>query len=148
MSIDGSDFIVTEPTPFHGSWFSHKFNGPGVRYEIAISIEIPKIVWSNAPWLCGTYSDLRIFRDGLKHLLEVDEFVIADSEYTDKCCIQPPGNELKNHCLLSVIRARHENLNTRIKQFGVFKHKFRHELSLHHYCFFGVLNIPQLMLED
>ena len=136
MSIHGTDFKINEPSPFDKSWFSHRYNGPGVRYKIGISIETPKIVWSNGPRPCGAYSDLKIFRDGLKHLLKVDGFVLADSGYTDERCIQPPGSNQKSHRLLSLIRARHEYLNKRIKQFGLLNHKFRHDLSLHHYCFF------------
>ena len=77
-----------------------------------------------------------------------DEFVIADNGYGDERCIQPPGNRDPHHNLLAAIRARHEILNKRLKQFGVLNLKFRHDLSLHRHCFFAVLNITQLLLEE
>ncbi len=140
--------MINEPIPFDKSWYCHKFNGPGVRYEVGISIENPKIVWANGPWPCGSHSDLRIIREGLKLKLLLDEFVVADGGYTDERCIQPPGSNHKDHHLLSLIRAMHENSNKRLKQFGVLKQKFRHDLTLNHYCFFAVLNITHLTLED
>ena len=36
ISLDGTDFRIPEPTVFDPKWFSHKFNGPGLRYEIAL----------------------------------------------------------------------------------------------------------------
>jgi hypothetical protein len=37
--VDGTDFRINEPTDFSTKWFSHKFKGPGLRYEVAISIK-------------------------------------------------------------------------------------------------------------
>jgi hypothetical protein len=39
ITVDGTDFRLNEPTDFSTKWFSHKFKGPGVRYEVAISIK-------------------------------------------------------------------------------------------------------------
>ena len=77
--------------------------------------------------LNSTHSDLRIFREELKHKLLVDEFMIANSGYSDERYIQPPGHSHPRRRLLSLIRAQHENLNKRLKQFGVLKQKFRHD---------------------
>lgn len=148
MSKDGTDFMNSEPAPFDQAWFSHKFHGPGVRYALAVSLEIPSIVLANGPWPCGAYSDVRIFQDGLKNMLRADEFVIADSGYTDERCIRPPVNNHPNHRLMSIVRARHEILNKRLQQFFVLKNRFRQNLSLNRDCFFAVLNITQVMLQD
>ena len=43
MSVDGTDFLINEPKPFDNCWFSHKFRGPGLRYEVEVSIEPLKI---------------------------------------------------------------------------------------------------------
>jgi hypothetical protein len=37
VTVDGTYFRINEPTDFSTKWFSHKFKGPGVRYEVAIS---------------------------------------------------------------------------------------------------------------
>eukprot|EP00957_Ditylum_brightwellii_P173127 13180079-Ditylum_brightwellii.AAC.1 len=35
-TVDGIGFMICEPTPFSPRWYSHKFNGPGLCYELAI----------------------------------------------------------------------------------------------------------------
>ena len=135
ISIDSTDFAINEPTPFDKSWYSHKFQGPSLKYEIGISIKVPKLVWATGPWPCGPYSDLRIFRETLETQLLVDKFFIADSGYSDERCIQPPGQDHYQYRLMSLIRASYETCNKCLKQFGVLKQKFRNDLPLHHYCF-------------
>jgi hypothetical protein len=38
-SVDGRDFQIFEPEPFDSKWFSQKFKGPGLGYEIDLSLE-------------------------------------------------------------------------------------------------------------
>lgn len=64
VSVDGTDFQICEPSKFDEKWFSHNFNGPSVRYEIAVCIQTGWIVWINGPFPCGT-PDLCIARSGL-----------------------------------------------------------------------------------
>ena len=47
ISVDGTDERICEPTPFGPKWYSHKFHGPGLRYEIGIGIETGYIVWAH-----------------------------------------------------------------------------------------------------
>jgi hypothetical protein len=48
MTVDGTDFWVYEPTPFDTQWYSHKINGPALRYEVAVCIKKTGwIVWIN-----------------------------------------------------------------------------------------------------
>lgn len=70
-------------TPFSSKWYSHNFKSSGVRYEVGVSIEHCTIVWANGSWPCDEYSDLSIFRDGLKQKLGWNEFAIGNSGYTD-----------------------------------------------------------------
>jgi hypothetical protein len=49
VSVDGTDYAIREPSPFNKKWYSHKMNGPGVRYEIAICIQTGVPVWTNGP---------------------------------------------------------------------------------------------------
>jgi len=44
-------------------WYSHKFHGPGVRYELAFCIRTGDIVWAYGGVLCGEWADLRLVRD-------------------------------------------------------------------------------------
>lgn len=83
VSVDGTDFPIFEPKPFNPKWFSHKFKGPGLRYEIAFCIETGKIVWVHGPFPCGAYPDLKIFRMALKLALSDSERTVADGTYND-----------------------------------------------------------------
>lgn len=148
ISVDGTDFIIYEPTPFSSQWFSHKSNGPALRYEVALSVHRAKIVWAFGPFAAGT-PDVTIFREKLKRKLEIaDEFAISDNGYADERCIQPPGQAHPNHSSFARVRARHENMNRRLKQFGVLSQRFRHDISKHKFCFIAVANLTNLTLAE
>jgi hypothetical protein len=80
ISIDGTDCPVFEPWPWDPKWSSHKFNGPGVKYEVGVSIRTGGIVWINGPFACST-NDSAVFKEGLAHLLAQDEGVECDAGY-------------------------------------------------------------------
>ena len=144
VSVDGTDFKIQEPTPFSRQWYSHKFKGAGLRYEIAVSFKTCEVVWATGPYPCGSFPDLRIFRLKLKHLLAQNgEKAIADKGYRDPLCVQTvryPSN------LACRVRARHESINGRLKNFFVLSQTFRHPLNKHATCFFAVLNLTHLLL--
>lgn len=50
MSADGVAFSVYEPSPSHRKWFSHKFKGSILRYEIIISLSKREINRSSKPF--------------------------------------------------------------------------------------------------
>ena len=148
-SIDGTDCRINEQYPFDGKWFSHKFKGPGLRYEVAICILTGEIVWVIGGFPCGEFPDLKIFREGLLGLLEKDEKVIADGGYKGQEGIWAKGhsdNSLSRH-FKGVIRARHESINSRLKNFFVLKNCFRHNLTVHSRCFYACANLVQLVLK-
>ena len=78
ITIDGTDCQIYEPKPFSRCWYSHKFKGPGVRYEIGLNIQNGWIVWVNGPYPCGEWPDLRIARDRMVHMLLPVEMYVAD----------------------------------------------------------------------
>jgi len=39
VSLDGTDFRIMEPTEFSTRWYSHKFRGPGLRYEVGLCLD-------------------------------------------------------------------------------------------------------------
>jgi len=47
VSVDGTDSRISEPSPFSATWYSHKFHGAGLRYEVGLSISTGQIVWVN-----------------------------------------------------------------------------------------------------
>eukprot|EP00559_Dactyliosolen_fragilissimus_P004548 CAMPEP_0184857772 /NCGR_PEP_ID=MMETSP0580-20130426/2924_1 /TAXON_ID=1118495 /ORGANISM="Dactyliosolen fragilissimus" /LENGTH=188 /DNA_ID=CAMNT_0027353561 /DNA_START=237 /DNA_END=803 /DNA_ORIENTATION=+ len=85
VSVDGVDCRINGPSPYHEElsrqWYSYKFKGAGVRYEIAVSIKAGHIVWINGPYPCGSYPDTRIFKLGIMHYLDPGERVEADAGY-------------------------------------------------------------------
>ena len=38
ISVDRTDFCILEPTLFDPKYYSHKFKGPGLRYEVGFGI--------------------------------------------------------------------------------------------------------------
>ena len=81
LSVDGTDFMVYEPRPFDRKWYSEKFHGAGLRYEIGVCIQTGWICWVNGPFPCGSWPDIQISRDSLVYELLPDEFVLADRGY-------------------------------------------------------------------
>lgn len=83
ISVDGAYFRTYEPTPFSLAWYSFKHNVPGIRYEVFIGIRTARITSINGPFPCGSYPDLKIFRNGIKSYVDKSEMVIADKGYPD-----------------------------------------------------------------
>lgn len=145
MSVDGTDCRIREPAPFDSKWYSHKFKGAGLRYEIGLSISSGSIVWVHGPFACGAFPDVSIFRLGMKSALSPDEKVIGDKGYRDEKCEKPPAIDDPNKRTYAIIRARHETVNSRFKNFRVLSDTFRHDISLHGVCFHAVANISHIM---
>ena len=144
VSLDGTDFRIMEPTKFDPKWWSHKFNGPGLRYEIAICIRTGEIVWTNGGLPCGDWPDLRLVRNAFIDRLLPGEKALADYGYRDQRYFEFPNGCRQKKTIL----ARHETVNSRIKLFACMKEKFRHSLYLHPRFFHAVINITQLMIEN
>ena len=85
-SLDGTDFRIREPSPFSTKWWSFKFNGPGLRCEIAIEAESGNIVWAYGGFPCGAFPDLIIARRKFVNLLRPGEKAIADRGCKDGRC--------------------------------------------------------------
>ena len=149
-SVEGTDCRIYEPSPFDTRWFSHKFNGPGVRHEVAVSIIDGHIIWIHGPFPCGSHPDVNIFRLRMKEKLLGDEYVSADDGYGDERCVttQEVSTSSSESSFLSRLRARHETVNRRLKQFLVISHRYRHDLALHCVCFHAVAQLTQLMIAN
>ena len=152
ISVDCTDCPVFEPLPFSRAMYSHKLNGPGVKYEVGVCIKTGKIIWINGPFV-GSKSDGKIFRDDLSTLLCIDEAVEVDHGYAgdDKMKIPSIGFSSKERKMKSNVRAQHEAVNGRLKQFGVLTTHFRHMkpgkeemMRKHGMCFNAVAVITQL----
>ena len=152
ISVDGTDCPVFEPYPWSKSMYSHKLNGPGLKYEIAVCLRTARIVWINGPFE-GSKNDGTIFRENLSTLLYPEEAVEVDRGYGGDTKMMHPSmgwNSAKRK-MKSNARAQHEIVNGRLKQFNILTTHFRHMkpdkesmMERHGMCFRAVAVITQL----
>lgn len=133
------DFQISEPMPFSSEWFSHKFKGPGLKYEVALALFSSRIIWHYGPFPCGSYPDMKIFRMTLEGKLDSDEVIIADKGYGGNKVIRPDSVSGTDSEFHQRARARHETVNKRLKLFHVLSYRFRHQVHLHSACFQAVV---------
>ena len=148
VSLDGTDFRINEPSQFDPAWYSHKFHGPGVRYEIGLCIQTGRIVWAHGGVPCGSWPDLSLARSAYTKAVAPNELTLADRGYSDTRYFYTPAHYPKTASQQKQIMARHETVNARLKQFGVLKQVFRHSVDKHSECFFAVVNIVELVIEN
>jgi hypothetical protein len=148
VSVDGTDFAIFEPIPFDPKWYSHKINGAGLRYEIAICIQTGEPVWINGPFPCGSWPDLRIARNALVDALDAGEYYLADGGYRDgnQYSVTPTGLHNFDDRQKAVVRARHESLNKRYKDWGALGRLYRHDRVSHSKVFRAIANIVQVTI--
>ena len=146
VTVDGTDCPIQEPSPFSPGWYSHKFKGPGVRYEVAVCIQTGWIVWVNGPYPCGSWPDLKIARHRLVHKLVPGEKFVADGGYRDGGVYAdtPSGLNTPEQRQKRLVRARHETVNSRFKNFNVLNKPYRHRLQTHGNCFMAIANLTQI----
>lgn len=154
-SVDATDCHIYRQHDNPKAFFSHKFGGPGLRYEIAVCILTGDIVWVMGPFPCGDWPDIVIFRYALRNLLEEGERVEADDGYVG----EDPQNvkaassmvhdqDEKQLYIRSRVRRRHETVNKRIKQFKCMDTVFRHDISFHGTCFRACAVLTQLSINN
>ena len=61
VTVDGADMPCEMCSDKR--FYSHKFNGNGVRYEVGVCIATGDIVWISRPFRCGV-NDLTVSREG------------------------------------------------------------------------------------
>jgi hypothetical protein len=145
VTVDGTDFRIQEPSPFSPTWYSHKFKGPGVRYEVAVCIATGWIVWLNGPYRCGTWNDLKIAKDGLHLILDTDERYIADGGYRTPQALHPLDayTHEETH-YMQICRTRHETVNRLFKNFAIVGDVFTRAVHKHGLFLYAVANVVQV----
>ena len=145
MTVDATDFRIKEPNPFSSTWYSHKFKGPGVRYEIGVCIATGWIIWANGPYRCGTFADETIASLGLHHLLDHGERYIADGGYKSTWAIIPldATTAAETH-YMSICRTRHETINRYFKAFASIANIFTRHVSKHALFAHSIINVVQV----
>ena len=123
-----------------------------MRYEVGICIQTGEIVWINGPFPPGDWPDVNIALCELVLMLEGDERVVADSGYRGYSqFFDTPWRYLDNEHQKrrkQIVRARHETINRRFKEWKILKEVFRHAVEKHGVVFLSVANIVQVSLEE
>ena len=151
-TTDGTDTRICEPSPFSRSWWSHKINGPALRYELCVAVGCSRIVWVHGPFRAGRWPDTKIFKRGLRQILDhFGEKTIADAGYRGLGdWIQAKGDPLlspNTRRFNTRARARHETVNRRIKQFDCLNQRWRHPLHKHEGTFMAIVCLTYIQME-
>ena len=155
ISVDGTDCPIQEPKREDGEkgvdkkWYSHKFKGSGLRYELGVATHSSDIVWVNGPFPCGAFSDLKIYKEmGLSEkLIEAGEKCIADGTYRHYTVSQKGRGRSSWRKQKNRLRARHETANNRIKIFDCFNQRWRHSHEMHGHAFRAAVFLTQLSFQ-
>ena len=159
LSVDCVDKRMREMWPYQKKWsailYSHKFHGPGLRYEIAVAIISGDICWVHGPFLCGEISDYDIFVSpgGLMRELDEGERVEADNGYQrgDPLLVKSRSGATHHPLLRGIrnnVRARHETVNGRMSMWGCMSKVWHHSWTKHQTAFYAVAVITQLEIEN
>ena len=154
VSVDGVHCRVQEPIhptlAKDPSWYSHKFNQPGVTYELGVSTCENRLVWINGPHKASKH-DGTIYKEGLRQKIPPGRRVVADKAHRgSKKSVSAPGNSNDGEELRLFkgrARARHESFNSRLKEFNCMSMVFRHKVKKHKICFEAVCVILQHQME-
>lgn len=167
MSVDCTDcpfqqILIEHPTEegkkiINKNLYSFKFKGPGLRYELAVSLLNDDIVWLSGPHLPGMKNDLQIFRSGLLHMLEPGERCEADKIYLGDApkFIKCPGMVgIHDDDRGKRVEARHETVNKRLKIFSCVANRYKGKQTTpagkirdHGNMFTAVVVITQVSME-
>jgi len=130
--------------------YSHKYNGPGLAYEIALDLFSNQVVWVSGPFKAGT-SDKQIYKRALHDRIPEGKLVIADGGYRNSAHKElATPNALDPEPLRTFkarARMRQEAFHARVKKFDCLNVPFRHSAEHHKSCFFAACVLAQYDIE-
>jgi hypothetical protein len=133
-SLDGVHCHIEEPKKFPSTkWYSHKFHGPGLTYQIILSLHEDKVLSVVGPFPAGMH-DITVFRadGGVFDLIPPGKRLIGDNGYNGEPTKIVTPNEHDSLIASKYkgrARARQETFNARIKTFNILAQTFRHANS-------------------
>ena len=152
QSVDGTDFQIPYAGPL---FFTPKFRGSGLRYEVGLNIQTGDICWTYGPHPPGIFNDLQIFRMALKKELQRGEKVQADKIYGSDAphFVKAPGtiHSSRDPTIIAMekkVRSRHEHVNKRFKQWSILKNVYRHDIMYHGDVFHAFACMTQNAIEN
>lgn len=99
--------VVQEPSPFSGTYFSHKFHDAALRSEFGACIKTGLFVWIKGPFPAGANPDFVIFRSKLKYRIDENELILTDDGYSNWKFLKVQNVSDQQRELFRRIRARH-----------------------------------------
>lgn len=152
LTVDGVHFRTREVRKDpSSSWYSHKHKGPGVTYELGISIWENKLVWINGPFKAGK-NDIGMFKSdgGLEANLPAGKRALGDSAYraSSRTSVKDSLDSRELKKFKNRALARHETFNGRIKCFSALENRWRHSLAKHKIVLEAVCILVQYDMEN
>jgi len=150
ITVDGTDFMINEPSPRDEKWYSEKFEHAGLTYEVGICLQTGWIVWVNGPFAAGEWNDIAIARCDLHEMLDRREMYVADKGYKDSngWALAPTVfRRSRPQHLLATARARHEDVNGCFKEFGILRNCFDLHRTKHGRVFRACAEITQAKIQ-
>ena len=123
--------MIEEPRKFPDrKWYSHKFHGPALTYQIVLSVHESKVLSIIGPYPAGN-TDIIVFRKGggIKELIPHGTRLIGDRGYAgepEKISAPNEHDTLRATQFKGRVRSRHETFNGRLNDFNVLDQAYRH----------------------
>jgi hypothetical protein len=155
MTVNGTDFCVHQKgTATKGNAFaSHKYIGKSALCnELGVRILGGDLVWIQAPYPLGNYTDIKIFNKVLRHFLDPGEQVKANQGNlgnSDKIkCHRNVGNPAEKWAMQGRVQARHETLIRWLKNWGILSQVYQHNIMWHSNVFGACAVVMQLTIKN
>ena len=150
--IDRIHFWICNLFPFSKKYYSHKFEGPVLTYEITLGICSRDIVWAHGGYLEGKYPDYKMACTAFVYILdrELNNHVIADAKYCHLPFFISPkkNNYLEGDLYARHVLARHENVNTRVQRFKILHDCYIGNLKFYPTIFQAIVNVCQVEIDN
>jgi len=156
ISVDGTHCLINEPRdPLlrkNKEWHSHKHHKAGLNYEIAVALFRSAIVHAKSGDPASTH-DMTVFRMELKQKIPPGKRGVADKSYDANAerNILSTYNQFDTDAVKEFkrrARARHETINSKLKNFKCLDNKFRHGVVRAQQCFDCCIVLLQHAIED
>jgi hypothetical protein len=149
MTDDCFDCPILEPHPFDITYWSHKINGPALKYSVCRAIFSGYIVHWAGPEK-PSVSDIGMYRDYLEDLLDEGECVEVDNGGGGENSAKTPkiSKSRVDRKQKSAARAKQENMFAGAKAFHALVVPWKHSHVKHEYAFGAILVVQQLGLQN
>ena len=148
--IDGVDCMAQEVSPFDSDRCSHKMKTSAQRWQVASCIQTGWPVDVDGPYKAGPWTDIRIFRNRLMHMLDDGEYIVGDRGYQDgfQFCITKNCEDEELQEMVKKVCARHETINARLKSFKILSTPYRNGDIRHGVTFKAIMNLVALQIQS